>query len=99
MHVHACTHMHTHIAHACMSIQGQATEEQKEKWLQIANNYEIIGTYAQTELGHGEFIFVRTHVHVHIGHVHVHVCTYTCMYNVLPVCRDFCSRAGDHCYL
>ena len=25
----------------------------KDKWLQKAYNYEIIGTYAQTEMGHG----------------------------------------------
>ena len=33
---------------------GQATEEQKEKWLIPAMNNEIVGTYAQTEMGHGE---------------------------------------------
>ncbi len=36
------------------TLQGQATEEQKEKWLELASNYKIIGTYAQTELGHGK---------------------------------------------
>ena len=30
-----------------------ATKEQKEKWLHRIQNYEIIGNYAQTELGHG----------------------------------------------
>lgn len=35
------------------TIQGQGTEEQKEKWLTLGNDYKIIGTYAQTELGHG----------------------------------------------
>ena len=35
-------------------IQGQCTEEQKEKWLKLASNYSIIGAYAQTELGHGK---------------------------------------------
>ncbi|CAG4986312.1 unnamed protein product [Parnassius apollo] len=38
------------------TIKGQATEEQKAYWLKRANNMEIIGTYAQTELGHGTFI-------------------------------------------
>ncbi|XP_070533128.1 peroxisomal acyl-coenzyme A oxidase 1-like [Ptychodera flava] len=37
-------------------IQTQADETQKRKWLQKALNYEIIGTYLQTELGHGTFI-------------------------------------------
>lgn len=71
---------------ACLSIQGQATEEQKEKWLQLANNYEIIGTYAQTELGHGKCVCACTCVYIH---TYMHV----------SVCRDFCSRAGDHCYI
>ena len=35
------------------TLETQATEEQKAKWLPKARNYEIIGTYAQTELGHG----------------------------------------------
>ena len=35
-------------------IEGQATDEQKGWWLEKAYNHEIIGTYAQTEMGHGE---------------------------------------------
>lgn len=38
------------------TILGMADEEQKERWLKRAQNMEIIGTYAQTELGHGTFI-------------------------------------------
>jgi len=38
------------------TLNGQATDEQKANWLQKAENNEIIGTYAQTELGHGTFI-------------------------------------------
>lgn len=34
-------------------IENQTTPEQKAKWLPMARNLEIIGTYAQTELGHG----------------------------------------------
>ncbi|XP_023725551.1 probable peroxisomal acyl-coenzyme A oxidase 1 isoform X2 [Cryptotermes secundus] len=37
-------------------IIGQATPRQQAMWLQRTINYEIIGTYAQTELGHGTFI-------------------------------------------
>ena len=35
------------------AIKGQGTEEQKQKWLPLANKMQIIGCYAQTELGHG----------------------------------------------
>ncbi|XP_050419346.1 peroxisomal acyl-coenzyme A oxidase 1 [Patella vulgata] len=34
----------------------QGTEEQKAKWLPLAKNYQILGTYAQTEMGHGTFV-------------------------------------------
>ncbi|XP_070533131.1 peroxisomal acyl-coenzyme A oxidase 1-like [Ptychodera flava] len=37
-------------------LQTQADEKQREKWLPKALNYEIIGTYLQTELGHGTFV-------------------------------------------
>jgi len=35
------------------TLRGQADEEQLAKWLSLAENYDIIGCYAQTELGHG----------------------------------------------
>ena len=35
------------------AIKGQGTEEQQEKWLKLAEKMQIIGCYAQTELGHG----------------------------------------------
>lgn len=35
------------------AIKGQGTEEQQEKWLPLAHKMQIIGCYAQTELGHG----------------------------------------------
>uniref|UniRef100_A0A1I8NU85 Acyl-coenzyme A oxidase n=2 Tax=Stomoxys calcitrans TaxID=35570 RepID=A0A1I8NU85_STOCA len=34
-------------------LKGQGTPEQVEKWVGLAENCNIIGTYAQTELGHG----------------------------------------------
>ncbi|GMH09557.1 hypothetical protein Nepgr_011398 [Nepenthes gracilis] len=34
-------------------IKGQGTEEQRKKWLPMAYRMQIIGCYAQTELGHG----------------------------------------------
>ncbi|XP_060562644.1 peroxisomal acyl-coenzyme A oxidase 1-like [Ruditapes philippinarum] len=38
------------------TIEKQGTDEQKAKYLERAKQYKIIGTYAQTELGHGTFI-------------------------------------------
>lgn len=36
------------------TIEKQGTEEQRVKWLPLARSYKIIGTYGQTELGHGK---------------------------------------------
>ncbi|KAK9505625.1 hypothetical protein O3M35_009632 [Rhynocoris fuscipes] len=38
------------------TLMGQATIEQQAYWIGRAWNCEIMGTYAQTELGHGTFI-------------------------------------------
>ncbi|KAL1492606.1 hypothetical protein ABEB36_010843 [Hypothenemus hampei] len=38
------------------TIMGQGTFEQQAEWVQRAWQCDIIGTYAQTELGHGTFI-------------------------------------------
>ncbi|XP_067666720.1 peroxisomal acyl-coenzyme A oxidase 1-like [Haliotis asinina] len=38
------------------TIEKMGTEEQKQAWIPRAKRYEIIGTYAQTELGHGTFV-------------------------------------------
>ncbi|KAF1873017.1 hypothetical protein Lal_00016135 [Lupinus albus] len=35
------------------AIKGQGTDEQQKKWLPLAHKMQIIGCYAQTELGHG----------------------------------------------
>lgn len=35
------------------AIKGLGTEEQHQKWLTLAYKMQIIGCYAQTELGHG----------------------------------------------
>lgn len=45
--------------HASMfisTIKTQGTPEQIQKWVPKCETYEIIGTYAQTELGHGTFL-------------------------------------------
>ncbi|KAK7079356.1 Acyl-coenzyme A oxidase (Acyl-CoA oxidase), partial [Halocaridina rubra] len=38
------------------TLLNQATPEQQEKWLYKAFMGQIIGTYAQTEMGHGTFL-------------------------------------------
>lgn len=35
------------------AIKGQGTNEQQQKWIPLAYKLQIIGCYAQTELGHG----------------------------------------------
>jgi len=35
------------------TLTRQGTEEQVNKYLPLAEKYQIIGTYAQTEMGHG----------------------------------------------
>nr|XP_006823809.1 PREDICTED: peroxisomal acyl-coenzyme A oxidase 1-like [Saccoglossus kowalevskii] len=38
------------------ALSAQCDEEQRNYWLPLAENLKILGTYAQTELGHGTFI-------------------------------------------
>lgn len=45
-----------HLGMFVPTIIGQGTPEQQMHWLPRALGMEIIGTYAQTELGHGTFI-------------------------------------------
>ncbi|CAH0724581.1 unnamed protein product, partial [Brenthis ino] len=45
-----------HTAMFLTAILGQGTDEQRDYWIKRILNYEVIGTYAQTELGHGTFI-------------------------------------------
>ncbi len=40
------------------ALRSQATIQQQNKWLKPAIQYEIIGTYAQTEMGHGMGCFL-----------------------------------------
>jgi acyl-CoA oxidase len=35
------------------TLESQATPEQKQKWLPLARTFQLIGCYAQTEMGHG----------------------------------------------
>ena len=45
-----------HIGMFIPSILSQGTEEQQAKWLPLCMELKLIGTYAQTELGHGTFL-------------------------------------------
>ena len=40
------------------TVIGQGTMEQVQKYAVPALNFEIIGTYAQTEMGHGIFFIL-----------------------------------------
>ncbi|KAF2102118.1 acyl-CoA oxidase [Rhizodiscina lignyota] len=44
---------HLHNSMFQQTIREQASDEQKAKLMPLVDNYEIIGCYAQTELGHG----------------------------------------------
>jgi len=45
-----------HIGMFIPAIMSQATAEQQAYWLPKCQKLEVIGTYAQTELGHGTFV-------------------------------------------
>lgn len=45
-----------HIGMFIPTIQGQGDAEQQKYWLPLCYSTKIIGTYAQTELGHGTFL-------------------------------------------
>ena len=45
-----------HTAMFIPTIRLQGTLEQRKFWLPLAESGQIIGTYAQTELGHGGFV-------------------------------------------
>ncbi|GMF43740.1 unnamed protein product [Phytophthora fragariaefolia] len=45
--------LEVHRAMFIPTLENQADSEQQVKWLPLARNYQIIGAYAQTELGHG----------------------------------------------
>lgn len=36
------------------TLNSQCTTEQRKKWIPLAESFHILGTYAQTELGHGQ---------------------------------------------
>ena len=42
-----------HITMFCTSMKAFASDEQLEEWMPKINNFDIIGCYCQTEIGHG----------------------------------------------
>ncbi|XP_054739565.1 probable peroxisomal acyl-coenzyme A oxidase 1 [Anastrepha obliqua] len=52
----AGTPLAVHVVMFTRALRGQGTPEQYEKFGRRADNCEIIGTYAQTELGHGTYL-------------------------------------------
>ena len=42
-----------HLSMFRLTMENLANDEQKAKWMPLINNIDIIGCYAQTELGHG----------------------------------------------
>ncbi|XP_026215245.1 peroxisomal acyl-coenzyme A oxidase 1 isoform X2 [Anabas testudineus] len=45
--------MGLHFAMFTPTLYSQCDPQQSRKWLPLANSYQVVGTYAQTELGHG----------------------------------------------
>lgn len=54
--MHEASPLTVHFVMFIPSLMGLATEEQQAKWLPNALEMKIIGTYAQTELGHGTYL-------------------------------------------
>nr|CAB3219769.1 peroxisomal acyl-coenzyme A oxidase 2 [Phallusia mammillata] len=50
------TNLFIHMGVFVYCIKTMGSDKQVAKWLQLAKNLNIIGTYAQTELGHGSFL-------------------------------------------
>lgn len=46
----------THIGMFISSITSLGTPEQQDEWLEKAETCKTLGTYVQTELGHGTFV-------------------------------------------
>jgi acyl-CoA oxidase len=47
-----------------LTLMKQCLPEQSRKWVPLAKNFKMIGTYAQTELGHGKIYMYFIHVYM-----------------------------------
>lgn len=56
--LHDSTPVHVHFVMFVPALMGHANEEQQAKWLSDALMMKIVGSYAQTELGHGQQSFL-----------------------------------------
>lgn len=45
-----------HIGMFIPTILSQGSKEQQDYWMPLCNRLQVVGTYAQTELGHGTFV-------------------------------------------
>lgn len=45
-----------HVGMFIPTIQGQGDEQQRKAWLPLCYSLAVVGTYAQTELGHGTYL-------------------------------------------
>lgn len=54
--LHEASPVTVHFVMFIPALMGMASEEQQSKWLPLALEMKIIGSYAQTELGHGTFL-------------------------------------------
>lgn len=87
------------------TIKGQGTDEQIAEFLPKAQRLEIIGTYAQTELGHGRHLSVNqawcvlysAWYHLSYSELHSHVtfvekiCNYFEYYQYVLFCGGICN--------
>ena len=48
--------MWLHIRMFIPSLEQNCDEKQLQKWIPLAKSYQILGTYAQTEMGHGNLM-------------------------------------------
>lgn len=46
--------MGLHFAMFLPTLYSQCNAQQSRKWLPLAESFQAVGTYAQTELGHGQ---------------------------------------------
>lgn len=54
MNPHEATGFNLHNSMFTDTVNRLASDEQKEKWLPLVQSFRMVGTYAQTELGHGK---------------------------------------------